>query len=104
MFRLVSVSGGGRVNSSGDLATVTVRQSDDPVSIMTEGLFVRGEEGETLTINVTRGGRANGREREGGREGRKEGGREREGVKYNVFINYNYMYYMYMYDNTCTCN
>ena len=61
MIRLVSVSGGGRVDESGNVATVTVRQSDDPISISSDDLVKSGEEGEVININVTRGGRANGK-------------------------------------------
>uniref|UniRef100_A0A1X7VF86 Staphylococcus aureus surface protein A n=3 Tax=Amphimedon queenslandica TaxID=400682 RepID=A0A1X7VF86_AMPQE len=60
MIRLVSVSGGGRLDDSGTVATVTVRQSDDPVSISSNDLVKSGEEGDVISINVTRGGRANG--------------------------------------------
>lgn len=55
---------GGRIDDVGNLATVTVVRNDDPVSILADDLYVRGVEGEVVTFNITRGGQANGEERE----------------------------------------
>lgn len=72
MIRLVSVSGGGRLGDSGTVATVTVRQNDDPVSISSDDLAKSGEEGDVISINVTRGGRANGKGKDKRREHNKK--------------------------------
>lgn len=48
------------ISDVGNIATLTVRQSDDPISIDPANLYVSGNEGETVSFTVIRGGRANG--------------------------------------------
>ena len=55
---LTSASDGGRLAVENTFATLTVNQNDD--AIVVTNAAVEGSEGSTITLSITRGGRANG--------------------------------------------
>lgn len=56
MIELTSVNGGGRVSEINNTAALTIIENDAPISFLTKDTFKLGEEGDTLTLTVVRGG------------------------------------------------